>query len=313
MVKDRQISGISVDNIFNSLKQIESQNWPESSLYVVSTPIGNLGDVSLRALYVLSMVDFIAVEDKRVSSILLNYYGIKKPFILAHKHTEKSAANKICEYLEMGNRVAIISDAGSPVISDPGVGVISEVKSCGYSVVPIPGPSAVIAALMGAGIVCSKDTGYSFVGFIPTKHLQRVHVFSSWISTKVPIIMFESPHRILNSLQDFLEVFGPLRFVTIARELTKKFEDIQTFQLKNYHQWISNSFYVKGEFVIILHPNNDDGDVDSDLEHGDELIKSLLSEGLSISQSVKIAAKITGVSRSKLYQRSLLFVSKVTT
>ncbi|WBF65464.1 MAG: 16S rRNA (cytidine(1402)-2'-O)-methyltransferase [Candidatus Kinetoplastibacterium crithidii] len=310
MLSEKKSSDAYVNKIVNSLDHISLQSWPRSVLYIVATPIGNLGDITLRALFCLNIMDLIAVEDTRVSSILLNFYGIKKTLISAHKYSEKEVAVRICKELKLGNRVALISDAGSPVISDPGSMVIKIVRDQGYRIVPIPGASAVTTALMGAGITSYDNPCYIFSGFIPTKHIQRLSFFKKNKNLNIPLVMFESPHRIISSLKDLLDIFGPLRYITIARELTKKFEEISTFKLQDYSEKFAMTYDNKGEFVVIIHSNQDHNSDEELIRSFDDAILSLISEGLYLSDIVKVIAKTTGISKSRLYEHSLKLVSK---
>ncbi|AFZ82935.1 16S rRNA (cytidine(1402)-2'-O)-methyltransferase [Candidatus Kinetoplastidibacterium crithidiae] len=310
MLSEKKYSDVYVSKIVNSLDNISLQSWPRSVLYIVATPIGNLGDITLRALFCLNIMDLIAVEDTRVSNILFNFYGIKKTLISAHKYSEKEVAVKICKELSSGNRVALVSDAGSPVISDPGSTVIEFVRNQGYKVVPIPGASAVTTALMGAGITNYENPGYFFAGFIPTKRIQRLSFFKKNKNLNIPLVMFDSPHRIVSSLNDLLDIFGPLRLVTIARELTKKFEEISTFQLQHYLEKFATKYDNKGEFVVIIHSSQDHNNNDELIGSFDDDILSLISDGLSLSDIIKVIAKTTGVSKSKLYEHSIKLVSK---
>ncbi|MBW0454760.1 MAG: 16S rRNA (cytidine(1402)-2'-O)-methyltransferase [Candidatus Kinetoplastibacterium crithidii] len=311
MLSEKKSSDVYVSKIVNSLDHISLQSWPRSVLYIVATPIGNLGDITLRALFCLNIMDLIAVEDTRVSNVLFNFYGIKKTLISAHKYSEKEVAVKICKELKLGNRVALVSDAGSPVISDPGSTVIGLVRDQGYKVMPIPGASAVTTALMGAGITSYENPCYVFAGFVPNKHVQRLNFFKKHKYLNMPLVMFESPHRIISSLKDLLDIFGPLRYITIARELTKKFEEISTFQLQYYLEKFAATYENKGEFVLIIHSSQHHNNDEELIRSFDDAILSLISEGLSLSDIIKVLAKTTSISKSSLYEHSLKLMSKI--
>ncbi|AGF49356.1 16S rRNA (cytidine(1402)-2'-O)-methyltransferase [Candidatus Kinetoplastidibacterium galati] len=288
-----------------AIEQVAMQDWPISTLYIVSTPIGNLSDISFRAIYSLSMVDLIAAEDTRVSYHLLRFYGIENKLISAHRHNELEASRKICQYLGSGKRVALVSDAGTPGISDPGSRIISEVGSYGYRIIPIPGASSVTAALMSSGVTTDENPSYAFAGFVPSKRSQRLLWFKEWSNKKFPVIIFESSHRIIDSLEDLRKICGDERILTIAKELTKKFEKIDTISLGETSRLLSaNSDYFRGEFVLILH-SNESKDIETDvLINIDELIKSLLSY-MTLSEAARVVSGSTGISRKFLYNKAI--------
>lgn len=220
-------------------ERVAGQHWPASTLYVVATPIGNLGDLGLRAWHALQRADVIAAEDTRASRTLLDAWGVGTPLMAAHRHNEAAAAQAICERLAQGQRVALVSDAGAPAVSDPGARVVRAVREAGFAVVPVPGPSAVIAALMGSGVTTDENPAYAFAGFAPSKAAARQRWLRTWCALPAPVVMFESPHRLAATLADLLEVCGPARLVTVARELTKRFEEIATFPLSEAAAWLA--------------------------------------------------------------------------
>ncbi|HLU18850.1 MAG TPA: 16S rRNA (cytidine(1402)-2'-O)-methyltransferase [Pusillimonas sp.] len=291
---------------WNRLAQkVADQNWPASALYVVATPIGNLGDLSLRALQALARCDVIAAEDTRASRALLDAWGISTPLVAAHRHNEAEASQAILQRLRSGERVALISDAGAPGVSDPGARMVRVVRQAGYTVIPVPGASAVIAALMASGATSDENPAFVFAGFAPAKSAARQKWFQQWTSLPAPVVMFESPHRLAAALKDLLRVCGPDRQLTIARELTKRFEQVVTLPLGQVSDWLSEDAHrSQGEFVLIVHepePDQQDGSLDAETL---DLLDTLLDIA-SVRDAVRAAAKISGVSRDVLYAAAL--------
>jgi 16S rRNA (cytidine1402-2'-O)-methyltransferase len=287
-------------------ERVAAQQWPAATLYVVATPIGNLGDLGLRAWETLARADVIAAEDTRESRTLLDAWGISTPLMAAHRHNEAAAAQAICGRLAQGQRVALVSDAGAPAVSDPGARVVRAVRDAGYTVVPIPGPSAVIAALMASGVTSDENPAYVFAGFPPPKSVARQRWLTQWCGVPAPVVMFESPHRVAATLADMLEVCGPLRNVTIARELTKRFEEIATLPLAQSADWlVAQPHRGQGEFVLIAHaapaPDKEGDEVDPAT---DALLDALL-ESVSVRDAARVAARVSGLPRDVLYARAL--------
>lgn len=286
--------------------RVAGQNWPAATLYVVATPIGNLGDLSLRAWQALVRADVIAAEDTRASRTLLDAWGVGTPLMAAHRHNEASAAQAICARLEQGQRVALISDAGAPAVSDPGARIVRAAREAGYGVVPVPGPSAVITALMGSGVTTDENPAYAFAGFTPSKSAARVRWLRSWCALPAPVLMFESPHRLAASLADLLEVCGPSRLLTVARELTKRFEEISTFALGDGKAWLqADAHREQGEFVLIVHAPPVVEDLDELADPKTDVLLDALLETVSLRDAAKVAAKLTGIARDVLYARAL--------
>jgi 16S rRNA (cytidine1402-2'-O)-methyltransferase len=298
----------TVGDAWNRMSErVAGQHWPESALYVVATPIGNLGDLGLRAWQALTQADVIAAEDTRSSRSLLDAWGISTPLMAAHRHNEASAAQDICQRLAQGQRVALVSDAGAPAVSDPGARVVREVRAAGYLVVPVPGPSAVITALMGCGVTTDENPAYAFAGFAPSKTVARQRWLRSWCALSAPVVMFESPHRLSAMVADLLEVCGGQRELTIARELTKRFEQIVTLPLAQVADWLAEDAHrEQGEFVLIVHA----AVVDEQTEVGPEdpatvVLLDALLDTLSVRDTAKVAAKVTGQPRDVLYALAL--------
>jgi len=273
----------------------------QPTLYVVATPIGNLGDITLRALEILRNVDVIAAEDTRHTSGLLTHFGITKKLIAVHEHNEHQSAQVLLARLQAGESVALVTDAGTPGISDPGAIVVDVLHDAGVKVVPIPGPSAVIAALSASGIT---DNGFSFIGFLPASGSQRRKSLALYLSINHTLVFYEAPHRIIECLVDMATVLGGERRVTIARELTKTFETIHRCALSDAQAWVeSDPNQQRGEFVLLVEaaPIKEVVAVSEDAEGK---LKILLAE-LPLKQAVRLAAEITGAKKNDLYERAL--------
>lgn len=286
------------------LADLELQSWPEACLYVVATPIGNLADISPRAIFALNHADIIAAEDTRSSRVLLNAWGINTPLMPAHRHNEAQAAQEIVALLNEGKKVALVSDAGAPAVSDPGGRIVREVKKQGLAVKVIPGASAVIAALMGSGVTSDENPAFAFAGFVPQKTVARQQWLRKWSALDAPVVMFESPHRIQAFCKDLLLVCGPDRQLTIARELTKRFEQIITLPVSELENWFAEDEHHRlGEFVLILEeaPKANENELQM---QADALLKILL-ETVSVKDSARVAARVTGLARDALYSRAL--------
>lgn len=284
-------------------EQLPLQQWPTGALYVVATPIGNLADMNLRAIYALQLADVVAAEDTRTSRTLLQAWGIETTLLPAHRHNEATAAQAIITRLAQGQRVALVSDAGTPAISDPGARIVHAVRAAGYRVIPIPGPSAVIAALMASGMTSDENPAFLFAGFPPPKKHARQQWLQQWCRLPVPVVMYESPHRLETTLRDLLAECGPGRQVTLARELTKRFEEITTLPMSEAGGWLrEHAHRSQGEFVLIVEgAPAASGALDA---RADELLQALL-ETLSVKDATRLAARLTGTPRDVLYQRAL--------
>lgn len=280
------------------------QQYPAGTLYLVPTPIGNLADITLRALHVLSLVDAVACEDTRVSAALLRHFGLDKSLLSVHEHNEAEAARRVAERLARGERIAFVSDAGTPAISDPGARLVDAVRAAGHPVVPLPGASSVVTALSAAGDFQSH--GFRFAGFLPTKAQERRGTLQALLAESCSLVLFEAPHRIV-ALAQLLAELAPKRPLTLCRELTKQFETVETLRAEDAPAWLAGDPHrVRGEFVLVLHapaaPPPGDGDglgVDSV-----KVLQALLAE-LPLRQAVGLATTLTGASRNLLYQRAL--------
>ena len=281
-------------------ERVQAQSWPKSTLYVVATPIGNLGDFSLRAHQALSGSDVIAAEDTRSTRPLLEAWGINTPLMAAHRHNEAQAAAQIVERLAAGERVALVSDAGAPAVSDPGGRIVRAVRQAGYQVVPIPGASAVITALMASGVTTDENPAFVFAGFAPTKTQARQKWLQSWATLEAPVVFFESPHRISATVKQLAELFAN-RKLSVARELSKRFEEIYTGTTPEVAQWLdSAAHHRQGEFVLILHAAVQTAPT-TQLDNQTQQWLAALLEQVSARDAVKIAVKATGLGRSLIY------------
>ncbi len=291
-------------------ERVAAQHWPAPALYVVATPIGNLGDLGLRAWQALQRCDVIAAEDTRSSRTLLDAWGIGTPLMAAHRHNEAAAAQAIVQRLQAGERVALVSDAGAPAVSDPGARIVRTVREAGFPVVPVPGASAVIAALMASGATSDENPAFVFAGFAPPRQGARRKWLEGWRAVPAPVVFFESPHRVQATVQDALAVCGAQRRITIARELTKRFEQVDTMYLSEAPAWLAaDPHRCQGEFVLILHEEEsgeDEGDVDP---QAIVLLEALL-DTLSVRDAVKVAAKVSGAPRDALYALALARTKK---
>lgn len=289
-------------------ERVEEQDWPAGTLYVIATPIGNLGDLTLRAWQALLRMDVIACEDTRQSRSLMDAWGVRTPLMAAHRHNEAAAAEAIVHRLQAGERVGLISDAGSPGVSDPGGRIVREVTKAGLRVMPLPGPSAVVSALMACGATTDENPAFAFAGFAPPKSAARQRWLRRWAAMDCAVAFYEVPHRIRSCLQDIAGILGEDRLVTCARELTKRFEEIHTFAPSNAMSWLdANSHREQGEFVVIIHPVARVGqpnDEEIDFSSVDPWVDALL-ETLSVRDVAKLVAKVTGLSKDVVYARTL--------
>jgi 16S rRNA (cytidine1402-2'-O)-methyltransferase len=277
------------------------QTYPTATLYVVATPIGNVTDIGLRALHVLGLVDAVACEDTRNTSHLMQRFGISKPLLAAHMHNEREAGEAIVRRLQAGERIALVSDAGTPAVSDPGAKIVDAVRAAGLRVVPLPGASAAVAALSASGLV--NDQFY-FVGFVPAKAKQRETALAGLRHVTATMVFYEAPHRITEFTGALVAAFEPTRQVVFARELTKLFEEIHRCPLSEALAWLAGDAHrEKGEFVVLL----EGAAAQSDAQEADaeRILKILLAE-CSVKQAASLAAQITGMKKNALYDRALV-------
>lgn len=270
-------------------------------LYIVATPIGNLKDITRRAVEILESVDWVAAEDTRHTRPLLQYLGMNKTLISLHEHNEKSRSEQLLEKLRNGENGALVSDAGTPLINDPGYYLVKLLREKGVDVVPIPGPSAVITALCAAGLPTAR---FSYEGFLPAKSNKRLAVLATLVDDVRTLVFYESPHRVITSLADFQTAFGSDREMVVARELTKKFEQFVSGPIAEVVEYFTeNQDKVRGEFVFMLSGAEEKEVVE--LSTMDELILTLLKQNLPVKQISEIVADYAGIKKKPIYNRVL--------
>ena len=289
--------GVFPDRIMHN---ISLQSYPAATLYVLATPIGNTGDITLRALHALSVVDAIICEDTRTTGVLLAQYGISKELIASHQHNERSVSAQIVARLSKGERIALVTDAGTPAVADPGSRLVDAVHSAGLRVTPIPGASALVCALSASGLPADR---FYFVGFLPSRTTARETLLESLEGITSTLVFYEAPHRITETLQSFSTVFKADRRIVIARELTKRFEEIHRCLLSEAHIWVEeNPHHARGEFVLMV--EGEKADTDADETEAKRILSVLLSE-LPVSQATALASRISGVRKNRLYEYAL--------
>ncbi|AXH83241.1 TPA: 16S rRNA (cytidine(1402)-2'-O)-methyltransferase [Haemophilus influenzae] len=276
-------------------------------LYIVATPIGNLQDITQRALETFAQVDLIAAEDTRHSGLLLSHYGIKKSFFALHDHNEQEKAHILVEKLKQGSNIALISDAGTPLISDPGFHLVRQCREAGIRVVPLPGACAAITALCASGIASDK---FCFEGFLPAKSKARKDKLENIAEEDRTLIFYESTHRILDTLEDMQSVLGEERYIVLAREMTKTWETITGNTIKNLREWLlEDPNRTKGEMVLIVEgkPKSDNND-----EISPQAVKALelIAEELPLKKAAAIVAELYGYKKNALYQFGLAHLEK---
>lgn len=280
----------------------EAGNGP-GTLYIVATPIGNLDDLTIRAGKVLASVDLVVAEDTRRTGQLLQHLGLRKPMLTLHDHNEREQVRRVLAELNAGRDLALVSDAGTPLISDPGYIVVRDARASGIRVVPVPGPSALITALSAAGLPTDR---FLFAGFLPAKRSGRRAQLESLRQETATLVFYESPHRILDALEDMAEVMGGDRELVVARELTKAFETFYTGTLEQVRtQLLADPKATRGEFVLVLRGSSAD-EVGAQVQSPDvDRMLRLLLEDLPVKKAARILAETTGMSKNELYQRAL--------
>lgn len=273
----------------------------KGALYVVATPIGNLGDLSQRAIEVLQGVSVIAAEDTRHTRRLLQQFDINTDCLALHEHNERKLCASLVLRLQQGETIALVSDAGTPLLSDPGFHLVREISAAGLPVIPVPGPSAIMAALSAAGLPTDR---FCFEGFLPSKAAARRTRLEALSQTTVTQIFFEAPHRILATLTDMQQIFGAERQAVLARELTKTFETFLRGSLAEIQQQVSeDKDQQKGEMVLLVHGAAPPGSEGIDPET--ERVLNILLRELTVKQAAALAAEITGVKKNLLYQQAI--------
>ena len=277
----------------------ENNQAGKNVLYVVATPIGNLQDITLRALEVLKQADLIAAEDTRVTGNLLKHFGIAAKLISVREHNEQAGALKIIEALRSGHAVALVTDAGTPAVSDPGARVVAAVRAAGLTVIPIPGANAAVTALSAAGF---NTPHFLFYGFLPAKGGERRTALQSLLALPYTLVFYEAPHRVADTIADLVTVFGETREIVFARELTKTFEEIHACPLCEATAWVAaDPNRERGEYVLIV---SGAAEQEKSAVETQRVLEVLLSE-LSVKQAAKLAAQITGEKKNQLYELAL--------
>ncbi|MCX8031114.1 MAG: 16S rRNA (cytidine(1402)-2'-O)-methyltransferase [Thermodesulfovibrionales bacterium] len=276
------------------------KSFKEGQLFIVATPIGNLEDITLRALRILKEVDFIAVEDTQHSQKLLNHYNISKPLISYWSEKEKTKADKIIEKIKSGQSCALISDAGTPGISDPGYLLIQKAIAEGISIIPVPGPCGAIAALSVSGLPTKE---FSFIGFLPAKRSERLKKLHELSFEKRTIIFYEAPHRLIESLSDLLEVLGD-RAAVVAKELTKLYEEVIRGNISDLIKELETK-KISGEFIIIISGKEKEFKNTKSLDEAIKEVKILMKKGLSRKEAVRKVSMDYTLSRRDLYEKSI--------
>ena len=277
------------------------QQYPPGCLYIVATPIGNLADLTLRAIHVLASVDAVACEDTRVSATLLRHLGLDKPLVALHAHNEQQAASAVLERLARGESVACVSDAGTPAISDPGAALVARAVAAGHRVVPVPGASSAAAAVSVAGDTLGQ--GFRFIGFLPARGGERRDALTAALAGTGSVVLFEAPHRI-EALAQALAEGAPGRRITLCRELTKQFETVATLPAAELPGWLAaDANRCRGEFVLVLHAVP--APVADGLPAAALSTLQVLMRELPLKQAVSLAAELSGAPRNALYEEAL--------
>ncbi len=303
---------MSYENTEPNLDKSQNKNLSKSThekmgtLYIVATPIGNLGDITQRALETLKMADRICAEDTRNTRKLLTHFGIQGDLQALHDHNERHKVDAVKGWLDAGEQIALVSDAGTPLISDPGYHLVSELGELGYNIVPIPGVSAIITALSIAGLPTDR---FTFEGFLPAKNVGRNKALQANLKEPRTQVYYESSHRIAVTVDALFEIYGAERKVVLARELTKMFEEVYRGDLSGLQQWIREDatpqkVHQKGEFVLMIAGHIDESESDEINSSTEELLKILVDE-LPVKQAASLASKITGRKKNELYKQAM--------
>ena len=273
--------------------------YESSTLYVVPTPLGNMGDMTQRAIDVLRAVPWVAAEDTRHSAPLLKHYGSSARLLAAHQHNEEAAAQQVIARLADGESVALVSDAGTPAVSDPGARLVARVRQAGYRVVPLPGPCAAVTALSASGLA---EPHFLFYGFLPSRARQRDDALRELVSLPYALVFYEAPHRIVDTVAALAAVFGGERTLVIARELTKVFETVHSGALGEASDWLqADANRQRGEFVLLV----SGAPVVGNDSEGERVLRLLLEAGLPVKQAATLGQAITGVGKNALYELAL--------
>ncbi|WP_234413031.1 16S rRNA (cytidine(1402)-2'-O)-methyltransferase [Microvirgula aerodenitrificans] len=272
------------------------------TLYVAATPLGNLADITLRALAAFDAADIVLAEDTRVTGQLLTRYGIRTQLVSVREHNERGMADKVVGWLAEGKLIVQVSDAGTPAVSDPGARLARTVRDAGYAVSPLPGPSAVVAALSASGTQCDR---WRFLGFLSPKRKARCDAIAAIADCRDAVVIYEAPHRLIECVTDLVDVLGAGRVIVLARELTKTFETIQRLPAAELAAFIAaDPNQCRGEIALIIEPAAASEDEDDDTESR-RLLEILLDEKLPVKQASQIVSRMTGANRKALYELAL--------
>lgn len=283
-------------NVLMQRVGLAEQSIPMSTLYIVGLPIGNAADITLRALWILDTVDVIACEDTRESRKLLDRYGIHTPTVAVHEHNERSAAIRLIEQLKAGQRIALITDAGTPAVSDPGAKVVQAVREAGLNVVPVPGASAVVTAMSASGL---DSYTFTFVGFVPSAAKARQKTLTTYAERSDAFVLYEAPHRIRALLQDLSKVLEPSRRVVVAREVTKRFESFAAMTADTLAEWAQHHD-PKGEYAVLV--DQAPATQAEGLDENSLIWARALANELPTARAAAVVAKVTGVKRDVVYK-----------
>ncbi len=293
----QQLQGATrfTDNSLMKTVGIGEQNIPTSTLYIVGLPIGNAADITLRALWILDVCDLIACEDTRETRKLLDRYGIHTPTVSVREHNERSASVELIEKLSLGKRIALVTDAGTPAVSDPGARAVSAVREAGFNVVPVPGACAAVTAMSASGL---DSYTFTFVGFLPPNNKARKNALAVYAGREDAFILYEAPHRLKDLLVDLGSVLESDRRVVVARELTKRFETFEAMNASDLAQW-AKEHEPRGEYVVVvdMHQGKKAGLDEASMAWARELVKEL-----PLSRAAAVTAKVTGIKRDEAYQ-----------
>ncbi len=289
------------------------QHYPQSALYMVATPIGNMADISLRAVHVLHLVDAVACEDTRHTGALLQSLGLHKPLLALHEHNELEASAGVVARLQAGERIAYVSDAGTPGVSDPGARLVETAQAAGLRCIPVPGPSSVTALLSVAGLVSHDQRQpagrFVFIGFLPAKGADRKRELQALEAESRTMVLLEAPHRMAALALELSQVLGD-RTITVGRELTKQFEEVEQLQASALPDWVAaNAQRTRGEFALVIHPATGEASIEGNngdaISAGARKTLGLLLSQLPLKSAVKLCAEITGESKNALYDTAL--------
>ncbi|MDO4937672.1 MAG: 16S rRNA (cytidine(1402)-2'-O)-methyltransferase [Sutterellaceae bacterium] len=295
MSQQNQNAARFADNTLMQSAGVPEQMFPTSALYIVGLPIGNAADITLRSLWILDLCDLIACEDTRETRKLLDRYGIHTPTVSVREHNERSATESLLDKLSAGARIALVTDAGTPAVSDPGAKAVDVVRQAGFQVIPVPGACAAVTAMSASGL---DSYTFTFVGFVPPTAKARKELLATYASRNDAFILYEAPHRLKELLKDLAAALDADRRVVVARELTKRFETFEAMLAQDLPEWVEKH-EARGEYVIVvdMHQGKNEGLDESAMKWARELVKEL-----PLSRAAAVTAKVTGIKRDAVYR-----------